>query len=101
MKAAGSRQTAGGRKKDRGIARFGFVLLPSAVCLLLTTCCLPAFSQPGVPGPSSPLYGARPQSGPVASGLPKALREVRIDQKLNHQLPLDLVFRNENGEAVK
>jgi protein SCO1/2 len=26
---------------------------------------------------------------------------VRIDQKLNHQLPLNLVFRNENGEPVK
>lgn len=63
--------------------------------------CLPAFSQPGAPGPSSPLYGARPQSGAVSSGLPKALREVRIDQKLNEQLPLDLVFRNEKGEPVK
>jgi len=68
---------------------------------LFTTLCLPVFSQPGVPGPSSPLYGARPQSGAVSSGLPKALREVGIDQKLNHQLPLDLVFRNENGEPVK
>jgi protein SCO1 len=100
MKAVGSRQTAEGRKNNQGVARFGFVLLPSAVCLVLTLC-LSAFSQPGVPGPSSPLYGARPQSGAVSSGLPKALREVRIDQKLNEQLPLDLVFRNENGEPVK
>jgi len=91
---------AGGRKKDQSVARFGFVLLPSAVCLLLTLC-PPAFSQPGVPGPSSPLYGARPESGVVSSGLPKALRDVSIDQKLNEQLPLDLVFRNEKGEAVK
>lgn len=92
---------AGVRNKDQIVTRFGFVILPTAVCLLLTALCLPAFSQPGAPGPSSPLYGARPQSGAVSSGLPKALQEVGIDQKLNHQLPLDLVFRNENGELVK
>lgn len=101
MKAVSRRQTAEGRKKDQGVARFGFVLLPTAVCLLLTAFCLPAFSQPGAPGPSSPLYGARPESGAVSSGLPKALREVKIDQKLNEQLPLDLTFRNEKGEPVK
>lgn len=53
------------------------------------------------PGPSSPLYGARPSSGSVSTGLPPALQEVRIEQKLNQQLPLDLVFRDENGREVK
>jgi protein SCO1/2 len=33
--------------------------------------------------------------------LPKALKGVGIDQKLNEQLPLDLVFKNEKGENVK
>jgi len=33
--------------------------------------------------------------------LPKALTGVGIDQKLNEQLPLDLVFRDENGKEVK
>jgi protein SCO1/2 len=33
--------------------------------------------------------------------LPKALTGVGIDQKLNEQLPLDLMFRNENGDEVK
>ena len=33
--------------------------------------------------------------------MPKALNDVGIDQKLNEQLPLDLVFKNENGESVK
>jgi protein SCO1/2 len=33
--------------------------------------------------------------------LPSALRDVRIDQKLNQQLPLDLAFRDENGDEVK
>jgi protein SCO1/2 len=54
------------------------------------------------PGPSSPLYGARPETGqPVAKGLPPALQEVKIEQKLNQQLPLDLVFRDESGRDVK
>jgi protein SCO1/2 len=71
------------------------------VFFALATICVPALAQPGQPGPSSPLYGARPQSGTVSSGLPKALREVSIEQKLNAQLPLDLIFRNEKGEPVK
>jgi len=53
------------------------------------------------PGPSSPLYGARPPSGNPAAGLPKALNDVRIEQKLDQQLPLDLVFRDESGQQVK
>ena len=61
----------------------------------------PVFAQLGQPGPSSPLYGARPSSGNPSTGLPTALREVRIEQKLNQQLPLDLVFRDENGQEVK
>lgn len=53
------------------------------------------------PGPSSPLYGARPSTGNPSTGLPTALKEVRIEQKLDQQLPLDLVFRDENGQQVK
>lgn len=53
------------------------------------------------PGPSSPLYGARPGSGTSVNGLPRALNEVKIEQKLNEQLPLDLVFRNEQGQQVR
>ncbi|MGH9971250.1 MAG: SCO family protein [Pyrinomonadaceae bacterium] len=68
---------------------------------VLAAFCVPAMAQPGQPGPTSPLYGARPQSGAVSSGLPKALREVSIEQKLDAQLPLDLVFHNEQGEAVR
>ena len=53
------------------------------------------------PGPSSPLYGARTETGSPSTGLPSALRDVRIEQKLDQQLPLDLVFRNESGQQVK
>ena len=35
------------------------------------------------------------------SGLPKALNDVGIDQKLNEQLPLNLEFRDENDRIVK
>lgn len=58
-----------------------------------------AFAQ-GPPGPSSPLYGARPNTGNPSTGLPTALRDVRIEQKLDQQLPLDLNFRDENGQQV-
>jgi protein SCO1/2 len=67
--------------------------------LLLT--CTVALAQPGPPGPSSPLYGARPDSGSVSTGLPTALKDVRIEQKLDQQLPLDLMFRDESGAPVK
>src|SRR5258705_2001166 len=71
-------------------------------CLLLSSFCMPtSFSQIKSPGPSSPLYGARPETGPVTTGLPPALRNVAIEQKLNRQLPLDLTFSDENGQPVK
>jgi len=63
------------------------------VCILAASS---AFAQKP-PGPSSPLYGARPESGSPSTGLPAALRDVRIEQKLDQQLPLDLAFRDEAG----
>jgi len=74
----------------------------TALCLLLSAFCLTSvqaqFSQ--TQG-NSPLYSSRPYEARAPSGLPKALADVGIDQKLNEQLPLDAVFRNENGETVK
>jgi protein SCO1 len=75
--------------------RFWLLLLIAHCSLLIT------FAQLGQPGPSSPLYGARPEAGRVVSGLPPALRNVAIEQKLNQQLPLELVFRDESGQPVK
>lgn len=98
MRAVGSWQEAGGREPGE---RPLFYLLPSAFCLLLYAFCLPAFAQPGVPRASSPLYSARPYSPAAPSGLPKALSEVGIDQKLNEQLPLDLIFHDDHGAPVK
>jgi protein SCO1/2 len=38
---------------------------------------------------------------PISSGTPDMLRNVGFDQKLDEQVPLDLVFRDETGEPVK
>ena len=73
-----------------------FLLLLTAHCSLLT-----AQAQPGMPQPNSPLYGERPGSGSVSSGLPKVLKSVGIDQRLNEQIPLDAVFRDEQGHDVQ
>ncbi|MCL5670140.1 MAG: SCO family protein [Acidobacteria bacterium] len=50
----------------------------------------------GFQGP--PQGGATAQNSKV---LPPALRNVGIDQELNHQIPLDLVFRDETGKTVR
>ena len=73
-----------------------FLLLLIAPCSLLNVSA--QFTQTQS---NSPLYSSRPYEPRAPSGLPKALTGVGIDQKLNEQLPLDLVFRNENGEDVK
>lgn len=71
------------------------------VCVGASTFVTSPVSAQVQPGPSSPLYGARPSTGNPSTGLPTALKEVRIEQKLDQQLPLDLVFRDENGQQVK
>jgi protein SCO1/2 len=83
------------------VRMWGLPLLLMVICLLVLSS--PAGAQPaGPPGPSSPLYGARTaEPGSPSTGLPTALRDVRIEQKLDQQLPLDLVFRDESGQQVK
>jgi protein SCO1/2 len=75
--------------------------LTTAFCLLLSAFCFPAQAQFSQTQGNSPLYSSRPYEARAPSGLPKALKDVGIDQKLNEQLPLDLVFKNEKGEAVR
>ena len=69
--------------------------------LLLSASCLLAQAQPGVPMPKSPLYGARPESGSVSTGLPMVLKDIGIDQRLNEPVPLDAVFKDEQGREVR
>jgi protein SCO1/2 len=107
---AGIMQNATAKKKKTFRHSVVFRLLPTAhralltaFCFLLTAHCslLLAFGQPGMPQPNSPLYGVRPGSGPVSSGLPTVLKKVGIDQRLNEQIPLDAVFKDEQGRDVR
>jgi protein SCO1/2 len=53
---------------------------------------------------SSPLYSPRtydPNDNVSSNGLPNALKSVGIEQKLNEQVPLDSVFKDETGREVK
>ena len=104
MKADSRRQTADGRKNGPREFRFPRAVcrLLVAVCLLLSlSCLLPSAYCQLVPQGNSPLYSSRPYEARAPSGLPKAVTGVGIDQKLNEQLPLDLVFKDENGGDVK
>ena len=73
----------------------------AALCLLLVACCAPALAQSRIYNGTAPLYSPRPELGATESGLPKALREVKIEQRLNEQLPLDLQFKDETGRTVQ
>ena len=100
MKRVGSGQWTVSRKPKP--ARLRSVCVLAGFCVLLFAYCpLPTAHCQLVPQGNSPLYSSRPYEARAPSGLPKALNDVGIDQKLNEQLPLDLVFKNENGEAVR
>lgn len=76
------------------------------VSILLSIFCVLAFAaqaeaQMGQPRSGSPMYSSKPYETPRTVGLPTALKDVGIDQKLNAQLPLDLVFQNEQGQEVR
>jgi protein SCO1/2 len=93
---------------NRARRRFGSLLtahcpLLTVLVLLLTAHCslLTASAQFSQTQGNSPLYSSRPYQARAPSGLPKALKDVGIDQKLNEQLPLDLGFKDESGASVK
>lgn len=84
---------------DGGIKQRAFcVLLVGLFCLLPSALCL---AQGRMYDGSAPLYSPRPELGANGSGLPPALREVKIEQRLNEQVPLDLQFRDETGRTVR
>jgi protein SCO1/2 len=101
MKKVSSEQMAVSSKgKTKGMKKVagGRVVL---FCLLLTAYCSLSFGQSSrLYNGTSPLYSPRPELGVTESGLPPALREVKIEQRLNEQVPLDLRFKDETGRDV-
>ena len=76
--------------------RRGFVV--AAVCILHFAFCIATASaqlQPGVPSQ----MGHR--TGIVASNVPPQFKTVTFAQRLNQQMPLDTVLRDEAGRTVK
>lgn len=57
-----------------------------------------AMAQPGQPAPMQPSLSMQDSS--LKPALPGALQGVGIDQKLDQQIPLNLVFRDESGRQV-
>ena len=69
----------------------------STVVVLLTMAVVPLRAQMS----GAPTAGYKGEAGAPASALPRALREVGFDQKLNERVPLDISFRDETGRAVR
>jgi protein SCO1/2 len=76
------------------------LILISSLCLLFL-CSQAVSAQMGRPRGASPLYSSKPYEPSAPTGLPSALKEVGIDQKLNQPLPADAVFKDETGNEVK
>lgn len=100
--AIGSRHTAAEEVKRRALRAPG----PRPLCLLSLAFMLLFLLSPSIPAQSRvpvPSYGPmRDASGnPPQTGLPPALLNVGIDQKLDAQIPLDATFRDEGGRAVR
>ena len=68
-----------------------------AVCLSVLVLSGAASAQPGFPGG----YNTPQSPGTVATEVPPQLREVTFKQRLNEQLPLDVVFKDEQGRSVR
>ncbi len=76
------------------IGRVGMLACPGFWLLTAVV----AFAQPGQLAPVQPTISM--QDSNLKPALPRALQGVGIDQKLDQQIPLDLVFRDEYGRAV-
>lgn len=56
------------------------------------------FAQPGQPAPAQQSYSL--QDSDLKPAVPGALKDVGIDQRLDAQIPLNLVFNDESGRAL-
>jgi protein SCO1/2 len=95
------KRDCGLRIADCGLKRRNYYLMLIAFCLLFIAYHSFAFAQGRIYDGSAPLYSPRPELGRPGSGLPPALREVKIEQHLDQQIPLDAEFKDETGRAVQ
>jgi protein SCO1/2 len=93
-------QSVVSERPARGASRCAPVGRTLFFCLMLVACCSLSFAQGRMYDGSAPLYSPRPGAGGTENGLPQALREVKIEQRLNEQLPLDLQFKDDTGRTV-
>jgi protein SCO1 len=66
--------------------------------LPLFACALSAFAQPGQPAPAQQSFSM--QDGNLKMAVPGALKGVGIDQRLDSQVPLNLIFKDEAGRSL-
>jgi protein SCO1/2 len=66
---------------------------------IITTAALVFAAASGLAAQSN-VPGVNPSSGAPASQMPAVLADVRFDQRLNEQLPLDARFKDESGRDV-
>ena len=66
---------------------------------IITTAALVFISAIGLAAQSN-VPGVNPAASAPASQMPAVLTDVRFDQRLNEQLPLDAAFRDEEGREV-
>lgn len=83
------------RQADREMMRLHPIALALACAALLVST---ALAQPGQPAPAQPSYSL--QDSNLKPALPGALAGVSIEQRLNQQVPLDVIFRDEAGRSV-
>jgi protein SCO1/2 len=82
-----------------------FLALPGLKLLVLGVVLAAAVAVPAQKAEhySSPLYSPRyyePSAG-VSDGMPDALKDIGIEQRLGERLPLETVLKDENGQPVK
>lgn len=80
----------------KSLAKLRFIVVALAIMFALAT---NSFAQ--VQHYDSPLYSPRAYERPVDVGLPDALNDIGIEQKLNSQLPLDATLLDEEGNTVQ
>ncbi len=83
---------------DLGVS-FSINMLMAALCLLLPAFILPTASS--AQQRSGGLYGRPPDEPRTNYETPPNLRGVGFEQRLNEQIPLDAVFRDETGREVR